>query len=97
MREIASNCFLASKLKNFVFACILFLLSDLLPQQIACLLVMFQGVLNGLDLHGNCRQHCFLQAVKLIKAAPRSALHQAHKDPPHRLHIDALQSTHMPN
>lgn len=74
-----------------MFFCIDSSLTDLLSQQITSPFVMFQGVLDGLNLHGDGRQDRFLQTVKLIKAAPRSTLQQAHKDPSHGLHIDALQ------
>lgn len=74
-----------------MFFCIDSSLTDLLSQQITSLFVMFQGVLDGLNLHGDGRQDRFLQTVELIEAAPRSTLQQAHKDPSHGLHIDALQ------
>lgn len=32
--------------------------ADLLPQQVTRALVVFERVLNGLDLHGHGRQHC---------------------------------------
>ena len=51
---------------------------------------MLEAVLDGLDLHGHGREHRLLQPVELIEAAPRSALHQAHEDATHGLHVDAL-------
>lgn len=96
-RILESNCFLASKLANFAFAPhLVFRLADLLPEQIARLLVMLQRVLDGLDLHGDGRQHRLLQAVELVEAAPGAALDQAHEDPAHRLHVDALESNVFP-
>lgn len=54
---LVNTCFLALVVKNSVC---LHLTSDLLPKQFACALVMFKGVLNGLNLHGNCREYSFL-------------------------------------
>lgn len=46
--------------------------------------------LDGLDLHGDCREHCLLQSVELIEAPPGPTLDDANEDTPHALHIDTL-------
>ena len=50
-----------------------------------------EGSLDGLDLHGDCREHGLLQSVELIEAAPCSTLDDADEDTTHALHINTLR------
>ena len=50
--------------------------------------LLLQGLLDGLDLLGHSREHPLLQAVELIKAAPRSHLAETDKDSTHGLQGD---------
>ena len=49
------------------------------------------GSLDGLDLHGDSREHRLLQPIELIEAAPGSTLHQPNEDTPHGLNINPLR------
>ena len=49
-----------------------------------------QCCLDGLDLHGDSRKHCFFETVELIKASPGAALDQTNEYPAHRLDINAF-------
>ena len=49
-----------------------------------------EGGLDGLDLHGDGRQHSLLQSVELIEAAPCPTLDDADEDTTHALHINTL-------
>ena len=50
-----------------------------------------EGSLDGLDLHGDGREHGLLQSVELIEAAPGPTLDDPNEDPSHALHINTLQ------
>jgi hypothetical protein len=46
--------------------------------------------LYGLNLLADCTQHILAQSVKLIKAAPSSALHQSYENAAHCSEIKLL-------
>lgn len=46
---------------------------------------VFQGLLYGLNLLGDSRQHSLLQSVELVKTAPGPNLTKPHKDTTHSL------------
>ena len=48
--------------------------------------------LYGLDLHGDGREHCLLQSVELIKAAPGATLDQANEYASHGLDVYTLEN-----
>ena len=51
-----------------------------------CHLALFlEGLLDGLYLLTDSRQHPLLQTIELIKASPRPNLAQTYKDPAHCL------------
>ena len=52
--------------------------------------VASEGSLDGLDLHGDSREHGLLQSVELIKTAPRPTLDDPNEDTTHTLHINTL-------
>jgi len=50
------------------------------------------GVANGYELLRNDRQHLNVNAVELVKAAPRSRLSQTREEPSHHLHTNTTIS-----
>ena len=47
--------------------------------------LFLEGLLDGLDLLTDGREHSLFQTVELIEAAPGPNLTETHKYPPHRL------------
>ena len=59
--------------------------TDLFALENEAIFLVFNGVLDGLDLNSHHRQYFNGDAVKLIKAAPRSCLCQTFVDVTNRL------------
>ena len=57
-----------------------------------------ESCLNGLDLHGDCRENGLLESVELIEAAPRPTLDDTNEDTTHTPYINTLndRSTNIP-
>mmetsp|Transcript_9476 Transcript_9476/g.27065 ORF Transcript_9476/g.27065 Transcript_9476/m.27065 type:complete len:279 (+) Transcript_9476:6945-7781(+) len=72
---------------------------DGLPHEVDGGGAVLEGALDLLDLLAHSAQHLLLQAVKLVKATPSAAFHQAHKDAAHGLEVEllvAVEDKHLP-